>query len=89
MFNLHPDVALAKQARPVAPPVRAGPASALQQELGAILEGCFHHALGLILNPRLPSVAHKPPRDKIIVICIHDVLPPHFRLETLEELMAG
>lgn len=79
---------LLDQAGPVASPVAARPAGALVEELGAVLQRRLNLALALVLDPGLPLVADEPARDKVVVVSVQDPLPPLFRLEAVEEVMA-
>lgn len=80
---------LSHEAGPVAPPVAAGPARALVQELCAVLQGGLDLALLLVLDPGLPLVAYKPASDKVVVVGVENVRTPLLCLEALEEVVAG
>lgn len=82
-------MSLVKHAGQVATPIAPGPAQALTQELGVVLESSLDFTFWVILHVRLPAVGHHPPRDKIIVISIELILPepPFLVCEAARELL--
>lgn len=86
--DLRQHVSLGHKTGPVAAPVAPGPTGALVEELETVLQGGLDLALAFVLNPGLPLVAHQPARDKVVVVCVEDILSPTLRLESFQEVVA-
>ena len=74
-LNLHPDVALSKDACKVASPITASPSKALLEKLGVVFECGLDFAFSMILHIGLMAMIDHPASDEVVIVCVELVLP--------------